>query len=947
MRSLVRLVAALGLAAAAFAQTPAPTQTPARPFDFKMTTLSNGMRVITLEDFSCPTVAVQVWYHVGSKDESPERQGFAHMFEHMMFRGTDRLGPKDHFELIRRVGGDCNAFTIFDNTTYVNELPANQLPLMLWLESERMAALKIDEGGFQTERKVVEEERRLGLNRPYGTVLEKVLAGIFTQHPYRWSTIGQIPHLRAATAQELQDFWDKYYVPSNATLVIVGAVKNADAQKLAEQYFGWIPRCPDPPRITGLEPEQKAPKDLAIQEDKGPVPVAGFVFRTVKSGDPDEVPLQILFSVLGGGESSRLYKDLVRDKKVAVVALAGQFGLEQDGLGGMGGALMPFGDTQKVLDAMQEHIDRVRKDGITDAELAKAKNQMLRGVVTTALTVASKANLLGQAATIDGDPETANRQIADIRKVTLDDVKRVANEYLVPERRTTITVKPSLVGMVKGLFSGKGAKEDEGAPEPEAAAGERAKPHSPKATAKRPSSLPEKPPLAPVVKSLPELKTVDETLPNGLRVVVLENHEVPFVTATLGILAGAFTEDPAKPGVAEMACSMITKGTTKHDAVALAEELERNAISIGAGADLDAASVYASAVTDQFATMMPLMAEVVREPTFPASEFETLRNQSLTGMLIASKQAEYQAEREMRKRLFGSHPYARTASGEVEDVKRLKAEDLAPWWKKFVRPDMSVLYIAGDVDPKAAIALSKSVFGDWKVEGPTPETTTPPVPDPQATHIYLVDRPGSVQSQIRAGHVSATRTHPRYFPTIVLSQVFGGSFGSRLNDSIRVKKGLTYGAGGGFSAGRFAGTFRASTFTKTPTTGATVKAVIEEIQRIIAEPPKGDELEIARSYLAGSFVGDRETPQAQISDLWTIERYGLSKDYFAKYLAAVSSMSTDDLAAAAKALVHPDQLTIVVVGEADRIKDDLAAIAPVTIINEKGEESAYTPKLKQ
>jgi zinc protease len=944
MKALVNAVAVLGLvAAAAFAQ---PAAKPTRPFDFKQTTLSNGMRVITMEDFSCPTVAVQVWYHVGSKDESPERQGFAHMFEHMMFRGTDHLGPKDHFELIRRVGGDCNAFTIFDNTTYVNELPANQLPLMLWLESERMAALKIDDGGFQTERKVVEEERRLGLNQPYGQVLEKLLAGIFTQHPYRWSTIGQIPHLRAATPQELQDFWDKYYVPSNATLVIVGAVKNEDAQKLAEQYFGWIPRCPDPPRITGLEPEQKEPKALEIQEDKGPVPIAGFVYRTVKSGDPDEVPLQILFSVLGGGESSRLHKDLVREKKVAVVALAGQFSLEQDGLGGMGGALMPFGDTQKVLDALQEHVDRVRKDGITEAELTKAKNQMLRGVVTTSLTVVSKANLLGQAATIEGDPEVANRQIDDIRKVTLADVKRVANEYLVPERRTTVTIKPSLLGMVKGFLAGggKGAKEDEGAPEPEPPAGERAKPHSPKALAKRPSSLPEKPPLAPVVKSLPEVKTVEDTLPNGLRVVVLENHEVPFVTATLGILVGAYTEDPAKPGVATMACDMITKGTSKHDAVALAEELERNAISIGAGADLDAASVNASAVADQFATMIPLMAEVVREPTFPASEFETVRNQALTGMMIQSKQAEYQAEREFRRRLFGSHPYARTASGEVEDVQKLKAEDLAPWWKKYVRPDLSVLYVAGDVNPKAAIDLAKASFGDWKVEGAKPETTTPPVPQAQATHIWLVDRPGSVQSQIRVGQIGATRLHPRYFQTVVLSQVFGGSFGSRLNDSIRVKKGLTYGAGGGFSAARFAGTFRASTFTKTPTTGQTVKAVIEEIQRLIDEPPKGDELDIARSYLAGSFVGDRETPQAQIGDLWTIERYGLSKDYFSQYLAAVSSATTEDLAAAAKALVRPDKLVIVVVGEADRIKDDLAAIAPVTIVDDKGKETDYKPK---
>jgi zinc protease len=941
MRSLIRAAAALGLAATAVAQPPSPS----RPFDFREKILSNGMRVVTLEDFSCPIVAVQVWYHVGSKDESPERQGFAHMFEHMMFRGTDHLGPKDHFELIRRVGGECNAFTSFDNTTYVNELPANQLPLILWLESERMAFLKIDQGGFDTERKVVEEERRLGLNQPYGTVPEKLLPQIFTQHPYRWSPIGQIPHLRAATAQELQQFWDRYYVPSNATLVIAGAVKHDEAQRLAEESFGWLPGCPDPPRITSLEPVQTAPRVVTIQEEKGPVPVAGMLFRTPPKGHEDEVALQVLFSVLGGGESSRLYRDLVRERKLAVVALAGMFPLEQDGLGGMGAVLLPLGDTQKVIEAIEEHVARVREEGITEAELEKAKNQMLRRVVTSLLTVERKASLLGEAATIQGSPEAANRLLAEIRKLTRDDIRRVANAYLVPERRTTVTVKPTLVGMIKGIFGGgKGKTEDEGAEDLQASAGggERAKAGGPESKARRPETLPARPPLAPVSATVPEARIVEETLPNKLRVVVLENHEVPFVTATLALFAGAYTDDPARPGVASMACSMITKGTARRSAAELAEELEGNAISLSASAELDAATVSASAVSDRFEKMMGLLAEVVREPTFPASEFETQRNQILTGLMVSARQAEYQASRELRRRLFGSHPYARTATGEVEDVKRLKVDDLAPWWKTYVRPDMGILYIAGDVSAKGALDVVRSTLGDWKAPGDQPVTTTPPIPDSPPTRLYLVDRPASVQSQIRIGHASYPRSHSRYFPALVLSQVFGGSFGSRLNESVRVQKGLTYGAHGGFTASRFAGTFTASTFSKTSTTAAAVRAVLDEIQRIRTDPPAADELEITRSYLSGSFARHRETPQAQIGNLWSIERDGLQRDHFKKYLAAVAAMPAKDVAAAAQALVRPDKLVIVVVGEADKIKDDLAAIAPVTIIDEKGVETPYT-----
>src|SRR5262249_4867578 len=255
----------------------------------------------------------------------------------MMFRGTDRLGSKDHFELIRRTGGDCNAFTAFDNTTYVNQLPSNQLELALWLEAERMTFLKIDEDGFYTERKVVEEEKRLRvMNAPYGTVPEKILAVLFKKHPYRWPGIGNIPHLRAATIDELQAFWAKFYVPNNATLVIVGAVKHEDAQRLAEKYLGWLPKCPEPPRITEKEPPQTEPRDIKIDEKKGPVPIVGCVFRTVPQNHPDQVAIDMLMSILGGGQSSRLYHDLVKKQKVCQVALAGAFSLEDDGLAGAG-----------------------------------------------------------------------------------------------------------------------------------------------------------------------------------------------------------------------------------------------------------------------------------------------------------------------------------------------------------------------------------------------------------------------------------------------------------------------------------------------------------------------------------------------------------------------------------------------------------------------------------
>ena len=905
-------------------------------YDFREKVLSNGLRVVTLEDFTCPIVAVQVWYHVGSKDEAPDRQGFAHMFEHMMFRGTDRLGPKDHFELIRKSGGDCNAYTNFDNTTYVNVVPSNQLPLVLWLEAERLSALKIDQGGFETERRVVEEERRLGLNQPYGSVPEKILPVLFTKHPYRWSVIGQIPHLRAATAGELQAFWDKFYIPSNAVLVIVGAVKHEEAQKLAEAYFGWLPRCPDPPRIVAPEPAQAAPRDITIEEQNGPVPLAGFAFRTVPLGHPHGPALEVLANILGEGDSSRLHRELVKKEKAAAFATAGAFQLEQAGFFGAGAALLPFGDPIKTLSLLEKQIQKLRDEDVTADELTKAKNTLLKSRVEARLTVESKAGLLGQAALIIGDTNDVNREVHRYRALTVADVRRVAKEYLTAERRTQVIVKPTLLGMIKSLFGGaRGPPEDEGAapPSAEAQAAPGAKPTGPKANAKRPVGLPEKPPLGPALETFPRVETVTRTLANGLKVVLVPNHVVPFVTIKLGILHGAASEEPSRPGAAAMACSMLTKGTAKHTADELAALLDTYAVSIGGFADHDSASIGASAVSDQFERAMGYLGEVTQSPLFPKEELETHRAQLKTSKLVAEKMPAYQANHEFDRVVFGKHPYARPADGTALDLDRLTPEDLALWWRTHARPDAAALYIAGDVEEAKALAAADASFGSWKSpEGKKPEATAPPFPVAETTRIYLIDRPGSYQSEIRVGHLGITRKHPEYSRGKVLDQVFGGSFTSRLNSTLRVKKGLTYGIHGGFSAFKDGGAFEISTFSKTPATTEALKTILEEIERLRAEAPTTEEMDGARRYLTGSFARERETPQATVNDLWLIESEGLPTDHLERFLKEAAATTSEDVTRIAREILHPDRLTIVVVGEAERIKADLEKIAPVTLV---------------
>lgn len=899
--------------------------------DYRAIKLENGLQVITLEDFSCPIVAVDLWYHVGSKDENPERQGFAHMFEHMMFRGTDRLGPTSHFDLTRQIGGNCNGYTSFDQTVYVQTVPANQLELVLWLEAERMSFLKIDQASFDTERKVVEEERRLRLNAPYGTVEEEGLAEIFKVHPYRWTPIGKIPHLRASTVPELREFWTRNYIPNNATLVIAGAVKHEDAQELAERYFGWIPRYPEPPRVEIREPMPDASHEVTLKQDNAPIPLVAIVYRTVPLNSEDSVALDLLSTILGGGNSSRVYRELVAKKQLAVGIQSMDMSLEQDGILGVGAALTAAGaKDDAALIALRKQVDALRNRKVKPRELEKAKNQTLKNLVTENLQVARKASVLGRAAVLEGDVARVNARLDAVRRTTADDLLRVAKQYLDPNRAFTFHVERNL----RGMLGKKTHPEDEtpitGQPEtnppPPGRPGEA-----------RPADFPETPPMKEMLEFDPTPHFQSKTLANGLKVVVVENHEVPFVSMSLGLEAGAWTE--SKPGCASMAASMLRKGTRKHSEAKLAEELETYAIGLGAYAGMDTAMVNANCVTDQVERAAMFMAEIVMTPTFKATEFEKLRKQVISDLAIASAEPNYLAECERIRRMYGEHPYGRMVQGQVKDVKALEPKDPKEWWSTFARPDMACLLFSGDITFERAIELAEKAFGTWKCDTPKPEVKVAPIPEAGPTHIYIVDKPGD-QAQIRIGQLGITIKDPRYFTSRVVNGYFGGSFGSRLNETLRVKKGLTYGAGGGFRTQHMAGEFGIYTFTKIESVADAVQTSIDEIKRLQSEGPSERELHLTKAYTLGSFAGQRETPQAIANDLWMIESEGLPEDHFRQLLQAVQNTDADGCIQLAQSTLDPGKLVVVVVGPAEALKPKLEAIAPVTVVEreEQGEK---------
>jgi len=925
------------------ANSASPSPPPAKLFPAIEATLTNGLHLLTLEDHSCPIVAVQVWYHVGGADEPAGRRGFAHLFEHMMFRGTDRLGPTDHFDLLQSVGGNCNAFTSFDETCYHETLPASQLELALWLESERMAFLTVDTAGFNTERKVVEEERRLGLNLPYGDLPDRALPALFGKHPYANNPIGTIRDLRQATASDVHAWWAKWYTPNNATLVIVGDVQPDRVRELVEKYFGWIPPVPQAPKDIPLVPAFENAQQIVLQSENAPAPGVGIVWRTVPEGHPDSHALELLAIILGGGsdaegimasgsllggsDSSRLYRRLVAEDHLAVVAKAGQFQLARGGAFGAGAVMLPVGgDPARTMTALRDEFDRLLADGVTQQELEKARNQAMSRVVLSAQTVEDEASMIGRATVVGTGLEELNTRLEVLRRLTRQDLQRVARTYLAPEHAMSVTVPgSSLVGQLSRLFLGNRKAEEETPITNSPDTVERGRPG-----VVRPTELPVRAPIKESQPTVPNPKVIEHHLTNGLRILIAPNSKTPAVRVILALPFGSWSEP--KPGVAGMTLTMLPKGTESHDEKALTEELDRYAIGISAFASHDDSRVQATCLAEHAERAFSLLQEIVVHPTFPEAPFKTAVNQTRTELTITEAAPIAVADHEFRRRLYVDHPYARRVSGEVTNLVALHREDLPAFWDQVAQPTQATLIIAGALPPDRALALAEHFFGVWKTDSTKSPTEPKAPPKLNQTHIFLVDWPGAGQSEIRVGGRGLVTGDPEKPVADLVSSYFGGSFGARLMKHIRVAQGATYGIHGGFHASRFAGDFMVGTFTKTPSTAATLKLVLAEIRDLVNQPPTPEELSLHRRSFLGSAAARFETPEQVANQLARISLNHLPLDHVQRTLGVIASTDAPQCQSLARRLVDPDQLLIVVVGDASRIREELKAIAPVTVV---------------
>lgn len=906
--------ARLAIAALAAALAAVPLAAGAAPdpaLRTRVTTLDNGLTVLTLPDPTTPAVSVQMWVKVGSRDEA-RYTGLAHLFEHMMFRGTDRIGPQDHFRFLNRYGARVNGYTSFDQTVYYETLPSSQLDLALWLEAERMGRLKINEDYFAAEREVVKEERRKNyLNRPFGKLAETLYATAYSVHPYRWLPIGNMPHLDAAGIDELKAFFQTYYVPNNAALVVVGDIEHAALLAKAKEYFGSVPRRPDPPRVTAVEPPMTEPRSVEIT-DRAPSPLVLIAYHAPSDKDPDAMALDVLARIMSSGQSSRLYRHLVNGKEIAVNVNCYNSSKEQAGLFVLSAVLKPDVTVEDGLAALQEEVRLIAEKGIEPAELEKARNQVLAGYVRAAETVQSRADALGYAAVILGDANRVNTDRARLRTLTAEQVVAVAKRVLRDSNRVSLTVRPDPEPPPAAEST-----SDQSAKTEEKVVDQPPPPEMPRGQRPRPAELP-----APAMRKLA----------NGLQVAVFANEAAPSVYLSFNTTVGAQNDPADMAGLAYCTFNTMRRGTDALSGDEIAELIDSRAMSLSANVGHEDSSLRIWTLREHLEQAAEILAQIAQKPTFPEKEVAGFVGRAAAQQAIGERDSGTLAGRAFSQAVYGQSYLARPADGTSKSLKRITREAVADFHKRLVVPAGGTLVFAGDVTPESAFDLAERWFGQW--QGAAEAVAAPAPPASEASRIILVDKPDASQSEIRIGQiVNLSRNDADYAQARLLSQLFGESFSGRLNRTIRIQKGLTYGARGYFDVNARDSVFLMSTFTRTDRTVAAVEAAIAELAALRTSPVTPDELESARDTLIGQFQMGLETAGQAADRWWNLQVWGLPTSWYTEYQRQI--VQTEDPATLTAAIdrIDPARLVIVVVGRAGEIKEALEKVAPVQVVS--------------
>lgn len=882
--------------------------------------LKNGLQVVLHQDKSTPIIAVNVFYHVGSKNETPGRTGFAHLFEHMMFQGSKNYSS-DYLSAIDDMGGSVNGTTDEDRTWYFETVPSNFLERTLYLEADRMGNLleAMTQDKLDNQRDVVKNERRLRVdNQPYGTSFERIGETMYPEgHPYHWSVIGSMADLSAASMEDVKSFFRTYYVPNNATLVLAGDFDENQAKAWIEKYFGPLAKGDDIKRPN--DPQPKLNSEIRkTYEDAVPFPRLSMVWHGSPQFSADEAALDTLASILSSGRGSRLQSNLNYGKELVSQIFASNPTNEIGGLFQITATARPGKTLEEIEKEIDQEIERIKKQPPTAEEMQRALNGRESQFIYGLESVSGKGAQLSSYAGYLGKPSYFQTDLDRYRKVTPADVQRVADQYLTVNR-LVMSYVPSKAPASRPSpaadkpASGKAAELDKDS------------------IARQKAMLPK---AGPTIKfALPSIEK--HKLSNGLNVWFVRNPELPIVSMNLVFNSGSILDSNEKYGVASWTASMLNQGTSSRSAVEIANQLQSIGAFLNAGSGWDSSNVFMQTLTKNLDQALNIYADVIQNPSFPVAEIESLRRRSIIGLAQRKSQPGAVANLAFNKVLYGDQPYGRDTTEST--LKAIARDDLIGFHKTNYVPNNATLIVVGAIESEAMLAKLESSLGKWKsgrpVSIPASAQTMRGKPG-----IYIIDKPGAAQSTIAAGLVGIDRSNPDYYAVQLLNSILGGGSSGRLFKVLREEKGYTYGAYSSFTSRKGPGPFRAGGDFQTGST----KESVEELMNLIAgvrgsASATQEELDSHKLAIINSYPQGFETTGSVAGQLSNLVTFGLPDTYFNDYIRNISAVSLKDVSRVANKYLDPSKMAIVIVGDRTEIEPKLKELPyAITILDADG-----------
>ncbi len=854
--------------------------------------LDNGLTVIVHEDHKAPIVAVNLWYHVGSKNERPGKTGFAHLFEHLMFGGSEHA-PGRYIDAMERIGAtDLNGTTNSDRTNYFENVPTSALDLTLWMESDRMGHLlgALDQKTLDLQRGVVQNEKRQGENQPYGVTRQLITQNTYPAgHPYSWTTIGEMADLDAASMKDVQEWFKTYYGPSNVILVLAGDIDAKTAKEKAEKYFGDIPAGPP---VAHQEAWIAKMTGTHRQEVQDRVPQARIykIWNIPEYGNADADYLDLVSDVLSTGKTSRFYKRLVYDDQIATNANAFVALSEIGGQFRVQATARPGQDLAQVEKELDEELARFLREGPTAEELQRVKTEyaanFIRGIERIG-GFGGKSDRLAQSQVFRGKPDAYKESLKRVRDATAEDLKGAANRWLADgvyalEVHAFPQFKTASTGADRSKAPATGTPPD---------------------------------------LKLPKLQRT--TLSNGLKVILAERHEVPLVNFWMTADAGYAADQFAAPGTASMTSSLLDGGTSTRTALQISDQLAMLGAELRAYSNLDLSIVQLSSLRAKLDPSLELFADVILNPSFPESDFTRQQKQQLAAIEREQNTPVQMALRVFPGLLYGAgHAYGNplTGSGTTDSVTKMKREELVKFHQTWYRPNNATLVVVGDTTLAEIKPKLEKLFASWKT-GQIPKKNVGTVSLASKSTVYLMDKPGALQSVIIAGVIAPPTANPKEIAIEAMNDGLGGMFGSRLNMNLREDKHWSYGARSLLWGARAQRPFIAFAPVQTDKTKESLAEMNKEFRGILGDHPlSADELAKIQANETLSLPGSRETEDSVGRSIIDLVQFGLPDDYYETYAGKVRALKTSDVEDAAKTVVHPDNLIWVIVGDRAKIE---------------------------